>query len=145
MIAGDAEDDEVERIRLGRVDSVQQRLGGGELRRRVSAGVNVICRASCRMLSILNSAIWAWIISCYGKSVKIVPERGGEKSQNDRAPIGNGQVPMTNQIPMTNDQLGFGIWSLIGHWGLVIWALVIGAWSLTSPIRSRTSFSVSTG
>ena len=32
VITGDAEDDEVQRIRLGRVDSVQQRLGGGELR-----------------------------------------------------------------------------------------------------------------
>ena len=87
------------------------------------------------MLSILNSAIWAWIISCYGKSVKIVPERGGEKSQNDQAPNMKCQVPMTNQIPMTNDQLGFGIWSLIGHWGLVIWALVIGALPLTHPYQ----------
>jgi hypothetical protein len=27
---------------------------------------------------------------------------------------------MTNEIAISNDQLGFGIWSLIGHWDLAI-------------------------
>src|SRR5215212_8957103 len=30
------------------------------------------------------------------------------------------QARMTNEIPMTNDQLRFGNWSFIGHSGLVI-------------------------
>src|SRR5689334_14525513 len=42
----------------------------------------------------------------------------------------NDQAPMTNKAPSPNDQLGFGIWDLIGHWSLVIpWCLVI-CWSL---------------
>ena len=39
----------------------------------------------------------------------------------------NDQAPMTNKIPIPNDQgsprpwpLGIGHWSLVGHWGLVI-------------------------
>ena len=30
------------------------------------------------------------------------------------------QIPMTNQIPRTNDQSGIGIWIFNGVWGLVI-------------------------
>ena len=32
----------------------------------------------------------------------------------------NDQVPMTNEFPSSNDPLGLGVWSLIGHWCLVI-------------------------
>jgi DNA-binding beta-propeller fold protein YncE len=32
----------------------------------------------------------------------------------------NAQVPMTNQGPMTNDQLDIGAWSLVIHWSLAL-------------------------
>src|SRR5437868_11709522 len=46
----------------------------------------------------------------------------------------NDQVPMTNKIPMTNDQgkskLVIGHWSFVGHWGLVIGVFVfMTAWT----------------
>src|SRR5688572_23232613 len=44
----------------------------------------------------------------------------------------NDQVPMTNQLPMTNDQMKAR--SSLGQWCLVIdWSLGFGHWSFASP------------
>src|SRR3954447_25996666 len=42
----------------------------------------------------------------------------------------NDQDRMTNEIPMTTDQLGFGSWSFMGHSGLVIRHLLVLFWLL---------------
>src|SRR5438874_7559947 len=57
----------------------------------------------------------------------------------------NDRIPMTNKAPMTNDQLGDGIWCLIGHWLLAIspwclvicWSLALGHFSVAQEIRLR--------
>src|SRR4051794_5772829 len=50
----------------------------------------------------------------------------------------NDQIPMTNKIPMTNDQRRHRTWTLdIGHWSFVgHWCLVIGHFALVALIIS---------
>jgi hypothetical protein len=49
--------------------------------------------------------------------------------------MANGQGPMTNQTPMTNDQLGIGAWSLVIHWSLARgpWPFLLIA-TMVSPV-----------